>query len=401
MMKTTGTTQTLRDWLYAGPFDLNVSELYYDNYRVPIAPYAELLDEAASRLDGLEPTEGKTLSLYGQTLPWSLLRTDESEHKMTWARFGIHARLLVTYAYTRLHAPDDGDYDFRLWLSGSARLMVNGVEQFAHQRVGRTEDTFEIRLPLMRGTNHIVILLANVHLHCINSFTLTAQDDRLQTEVPRLLDPASRNLLEADWRRFFVSRNVVSGDERALLEWDEPIGSPGTFKATLSTSKRGMPLRTVRSLEARLTGDQRTWEIALASELPEAGEYLLSLVYEADTGEQIQGLSFIYERVDWLQALPEGAAFDRRKRYILEQMAEAPADDRSLLYREYAKMAAGRWESVDSSAIETAITYIEDRYDCADFAMHGLLRMYSHYADSGRIQPELVARMKACIVGFK
>ncbi|MFS0723099.1 hypothetical protein [Paenibacillus sp. 1P07SE] len=400
-MNTNSATQTLRDWLYAGPFDLNVSELYQDNYRVPIAPYAELLDEAASRLTGLAPTEGETLSLYDQTLPWSLLRTDESEHKMTWARFGIHARLLVTYAYTRLHAPDDGDYAFGLWLSGSARVMVNGVERFSHQRVGRTEDTFEVRLPLTRGINHIVILLANVHLHCINSFSLTAQDDRIRTEVPRLLEPASRSQLETDWRRFYTAHNVVSGEEQIVLDWDEPIGSTGTFKAMLSASKRGMPLRTVRTIADRLAGDKRTWEIARASELPEAGEYLLSLVYEADTGEQIQGLSFIFERVDWMQDLPQGADFSQRKRYMLEQMAEAPADDRSLLYREYAKMAAGRWDAVDRSAIETAVAYIEDRYDCADFAMHGLLRMYIRYADSGRLDPELAARMKACILGFK
>ncbi|RXZ78634.1 hypothetical protein EBB07_26025 [Paenibacillaceae bacterium] len=400
-MNSTGDHNTIRDWLYAGPFDLDVSELYDDNYRVPIEPYASYFGEAESRLAGLAPIEGEHLSLFGQRLPWCLLRTDESEHKMTWARFGIHARLLVTYAYTRLQAPADGEYVFQLWLSGSARVIVNGAEQFAHLRVGRTEDTFELRLPLKSGHNDVVVMLANVHLHCINSFTLVPVDASIEAQVPLLLEPTCRQRLEAAWRRFYVARNLVSGDEPVVLQWDEPVASEGTFVATLSASRRGMLGQTVLRTAARLSGDGRSWEITKASGLPEAGEYTLSLAYEADSGEQIAGIAFLFERVDWMHDLPKGAAFGQRKRYMMEQMAEADADDRSLLYREYAKMASEHWDAVDETAIEDGVAYIDARYDCADFAMHGLLRMYVHYADSGRIKPELVERMKACILGFK
>ena len=53
-------------WIYAGPFTLDVSNRYRDNYIVPASDYTDFWDEARRLLSGLEEVrEGQPLSLYG------------------------------------------------------------------------------------------------------------------------------------------------------------------------------------------------------------------------------------------------------------------------------------------------------------------------------------------------
>ncbi|TDF94379.1 hypothetical protein [Paenibacillus piri] len=394
--------KTVRAWLYAGPFDKDVSDLYDDNYKVPVQPYLPLLAEAEEQAGRLTPREGDELSLFGETCLWKLLRTDPSEYKMTWARFGVHARLLVTYAYTRLDAPEEGVYACRLWLAGSARIYVNGHKIFDHTKVGRVTGEFTVELPLAAGSNDVLIVLGNVHLHCMNSFSFELEYGAVpvRPSLPLLLSGKARRGLEDDFRQFYLSSGTVSGSEPVLLEWEEELRSGGLFSLILYKSVRGMPKEEVYRHQARLAGADLSLELVQADRLPESGEYLLTVDYEGEQGERIGGISLSFKKIDWLDTLPE-TGYSGRKRFMLERLAETGYETRSVIHRELAKMEAGLWDAVDPVAIDASLQYINDRYDCADFALHGLLRMYAKHADGGHIPPELKERMKACILGFK
>lgn len=392
---------TIREWLYAGPFDKDVSSLYYDNYKVPVEPYIPMMEEAASLLPDMLPREGEELALFGQTKRWSLLRTDPSEHKMTWARFGIHARLLTTFAYTQITAPKAGGYRFRYWLSGSSRIYVNGKEAFSYLRVGRVESEFELELELAEGKNDILILLANVHLHCLNSFSLAAEEKGVSAAPPLLLENKARKALERDLARFYMTEHVITGQETLTVRWDEPIESEGSFVVGIYQSVRGARGRVTSRTEHRLAGNAGPLTLLTADQLPEAGEYIAAVHYVSEAGERIGGIELGFKRIDRFAGLPQGADFAKRKRYMLEQLAQEKTNPRTLLYRELARMELGDWEAVDEASIVTTLEYIDARYDCADFAMHGLLRMYAKFADGGRIDEGLLRRMKETILGFK
>ncbi|THF72899.1 hypothetical protein [Cohnella fermenti] len=395
------TWHPIRDWLYAGPFDKDVSALYHDNYKVPVEPYLPLIEEAASLLPSLSPREGEELSLFGQASRWSLLRTDPSEHKMTWARFGVQARMLATFAYTRIAAPADGLYRFRLWLGGSSRIFLGGAEVFSHLRVGRVESEFELLLPLKAGENDLVLLLVNVHLHCMNTFTLAAEEGRLSAAPPLRLGGEARERLERDLSRFYLAKHAISGQETLELHWDSPPESEGAFVIEICRSARGARGPTVFRSEHRLGGSAGPLALLTADRLPEAGEYIAAIDYAAEGGATIGGIALRFTRIDWFAGLPQDADFARRKRYMLERLAEEPGNPRTVLYAELAKMELGEWAAVKEASIASALDYIDARCDCADFAMHGLLRMYARFADSGRLDEELLRRMKATILGFK
>ncbi|MEK3883344.1 hypothetical protein [Paenibacillus sp. PL2-23] len=391
----------IRKWLYAGPFEQNVSSLYYDNYKVPVEPYLNLIEEATAIAPKLFPREGDEMTLFGQMNRWSLLRTTDSEHKMTWARFGVHARLLTTFAYTRLKVPAAGSYRFRFGLDGAARIFVNGKETFAHLKVGRVESEFELQLTLAGGSNDILIMLVNVHLHCINSFWLSAVDGILSAEPPLLLESEERKALERDFARFYLKEHVVSGREMLTLHWDGPLECEGLFVIEICQGVRGVRGQSIVVDQYRLSPEERALPLISADKLPEMEEFLIAIDYVSEAGERIGGVELRFKRIDWFSGLPQGADFGCRKKYILERISQEKGNPRTALFVELAKMELGDWQAVNVDIIGETLDYIDARYDCADFAMHGLLRIYAKFADGGRIDEKLLGRMKAVILGFK
>lgn len=397
-----GSVRTIREWLYAGPFDREVSELYQDNYIVPAEPYRELIEEAVAKLRNMQPAEGAEAELFGQKLCWRLMRNDPSEHKMTWARFDVHARMLVTYAFTRLQAPKAGQYSFRIHLTGSAVMVVNGEEVFSCCRLGRTEGEADLELALREGENEVLLLLYNVHLHCTNSFSLYTCGE-LVPKLPLLLDNRNRQQLEAELAGFHLRNSVVSGQEPVTLYWDKPVASTGIYVIGIHRAYRGVQGETILHKAVRLGASPalRSLELLAADALPDTGEYSITVDYEAESGERISGILLPVKRSDSLKPIPPEADYRERGRYLLEQMAVMKTMARTAVYAELAKMELGRWDEVDSGRIGQTLDYINARYDCADFSLHGVLRMYCLHGKNSRMSPELRQRMEACILGFK
>lgn len=219
----------IQDWIYAGPFELDVSDRYTDNYKVPFAPYEPLFREACENLPGSETAkENDVVKLFGQEKQWKLYRMSEGESRVTWAGFGTYARLLCTYACTDLSAETEGMLPLHFWLSGSAVVTVNGKEVFRHQELGRTDGEFHIDAPVRKGKNRVAILLMNVHLHCMNSFSLWA-DIPITAEPPASQAVTDRGLLEQDFQAFYFSQRLVSPGDRLFLCTDEPLKCQGAF----------------------------------------------------------------------------------------------------------------------------------------------------------------------------
>ncbi|MFK7694327.1 hypothetical protein [Paenibacillus sp. HJGM_3] len=395
--------QPVREWIYAGPYDLDVSELYSTNYAVPVEPYLPLMEKAVQDMRDCRPTEGQSLNRFGQTLVWAYKRTDPSEPKMTWARYGQHARLLATYAYNRIIVNRSGTYRFQLWVAGSAVVTINGQEVFHKRQLGRVEGEFRFEAELSQGTNPCMVMLFNVHLHCTNSFMLVVEDTEFAVELPLQLDAATREAVEADLLKFYMVRHVLQRHDNVAVHLDEPLSQRGTWVFSIIEIDRGgkQADRSVRETRLSLAADQSEVGLCGCTELTAPGEYALQIDYEHEDGSRVEGVRLTFHYVSFIDR-PAEADFPRRKQFLAELYASSQEMKRSRLngvYHEFMKLRMGK--EVDVQAVEETIQFINSRYDCADFAMHGLLRMYFRYRNSETLPPHLKESMKQCILGFK
>ncbi|MNO18167.1 hypothetical protein D3C76_78820 [compost metagenome] len=400
--------EPMRRWLYAGPFELDVSELYVTNYDVPLEPFLPFMREAERQARDCTPGEGHAMELFGQAEQWALKRSDPSEAKMTWARFGVFARFLATCAYTRIVANEAGTYRFRLWVAGSVVVFVGGKEVFRHERLGRTEGEFRFEAELGQGVNDLLIVLCNVHLHCSNSFMLIPESDGLATELTLLGESAERKRIESDFARFYLRQYVLSGEDRLLLETEGHLAASGAWRLSVYPSIKGVKLSTAPVWsDSRRFVDGRPQELCGCAELRSLGEYSLHIDYEAVDGSRIEGVRQTFYRIAFVDC-PKTASFEERKSDLMRRYAGGEAltlsaygtvAKRNGVYSELMKLALGA--KPDEKAIEETIAYINGRYDCADFAMHGLIRLYARHRNGVALSQELLESMKRCILEFK
>jgi hypothetical protein len=406
-------------WLYAGPFITDVSRLYDDNYTVPVEPYLPFIRAAKEKLASLReyPAEGDEIELLGKKKTWAWRRVTGVDRKVTWASMGTSARMLVTCVYNRVIVPAAGRYRFSLRITGCVSVTVNGAEVFEFLRAGRSEGSFSFEAELRAGENHWLILLANAHLHCLNSFTL-AMDGDCSLSLP-LIGGEDRESIEEDFGKFYLEKDLfVPGDELELN-----LGGPPAKRRSYRFGVHSVP--SGRDLEGRLLfekslslngetagssgsgGGETKISLCSSAELkrlfPFQGAYKITVDCEIPGGASIiRGPELPFQMAEFFDPGTGEDVFSGRCEKLAGWYAELPEqEDRMVLYGELAKLAAGKTEGFNPGMVEKGLDYINSRYDCSDFSLHGLLRMYFKYRGSPLIPEPLKQKMKDCILNFK
>lgn len=88
----------------------------------------------------------------------------------------------------------------------------------------------------------------------------------------------------------------------------------------------------------------------------------------------------------------------RRAAFLAHVRASAPPAHLAAVFHELARLAAGGPAHVP--LFEAALDYVEARRDCADFVLHGLLRLRLQFAGDARVPAALHARIDAALLGF-
>ena len=391
-------------WIYAGPFTLDVSNRYRDNYIVPSSDYTDFWDEARRLLSGLkEVREGQPLSLYGQESGWKYYRVTEADRKLTFAGFGTYARLLASFFHTRLIAQRDGDMEFSFWFTGSAAVRINGQIVFSHVEVGRCDRSVTFTTPLHQGENTCEILLLNVHLHCTNSFSLLA-DPEVSAGPPLLPEIADRDSFERQISSFYLSRTLLHPGELPELCADSEISLPWPLRWELvGTSEKDAASAPPRACGSIVCRDGKWIAENIPSEYAPGG-YSLKISCVLPSGIAVPGPSLSFQAVRFFPETPENAGYERRREYLLDCLASTDLGtkrDMSAVFGELVKLLRGRTEEFCEANVFRTINYINTRYDCSDFAMHGVIRLYAMYAGKGILSAALEAALKQCILNFK
>jgi hypothetical protein len=94
------------------------------------------------------------------------------------------------------------------------------------------------------------------------------------------------------------------------------------------------------------------------------------------------------------------AGWEARREGYLEWVRRNPAQPHlSSVFRELARLQAGG--PVHAGLFEAACDFVDQRLDCADFVMHGILRLLYQFGDDPRVPPGLLERARHTVLGFK
>ncbi len=97
---------------------------------------------------------------------------------------------------------------------------------------------------------------------------------------------------------------------------------------------------------------------------------------------------------------PFAASFAERRAAYFECVLRTPTPAHlCAVFHEVARLAAGGPAHVP--LFEAALDYVDARLDCADFVLHGILRLLFQFGDDPRLPPALIERAHATVRNFK
>lgn len=388
--------QALMQWLYAGPFVINVSDRYTSNYCVPFEPYQDLWDEAAAvQEQASSPKERETCTLFGQTRDWTLAHIREVDRQLTWTKFADYASALCSMAFAYICTEESGKHHFTLRSTSGVRVLVNGKTAFVKQVLGRSETTDQFDAELHAGRNSVSIMLLNVHIQCVNTFQLM-MDKPCTMEADLLPMPGlSRAEVEKGFDAFYFSSAVLLPGQTQHLCADGLPTLGGEYAWTLK-NRKGQALA-----QGKAAGGAFRTRLAAYEELEVSGSYCVELAF-ACGDVSVTGPKLSFQKIDLLQNVPD-TDYQGRRAYLQRcyAMDVETTSPRHAFLPQIARMACGRPDLLDEKAMWEGLAYINERNDCADFSMHALLRFYIKYASSPAVSDELREAMRQCILNFK
>jgi hypothetical protein len=94
------------------------------------------------------------------------------------------------------------------------------------------------------------------------------------------------------------------------------------------------------------------------------------------------------------------ADWEERRRAYLDWVSRNPAQEHlSSVFRELARLEAGG--PVHLALFEAALDFVDRRLDCADFVLHGILRLLYQFGDDPRLPREILDRARRTVLEFK
>ena len=391
----------VHNWLVAGPQAVRIPDLQQyggSDFREQIA--RQYRDEASGITDA--PVQEAEFSAYGEALAWRYVRC-EDDHLVDLTAFYETCHYLRAWAYTRVVSAAAQSVFMLLTTNGPADVWVNGEHVHRHEHFHhQIPHSVPFETQLTEGHNDILVRVEEVGLReCpyamalqINDLVLDGGEEELVLIPTVNKSVVRRKELERIIDLAYLDRDVYVSDEVITVRWPEDMESSALVAARLST------------LSGRI--------YAQAHQVGKPGdESLLQRPYSIPEGAyELRLMPMPQEYYDWqlrvdrrldLWALrsqfataPFGDYAERR----IEALENAANRDENV-YSEIARMALGQWSRVNVSAILEAIDGINQRRDCSDFYLIGLLGMMIRFGDDPSFPDDLRQPLEDCVLGFK
>jgi hypothetical protein len=392
----------IHNWLVAGPQAVAVSDLERftgEDVKLQIARALYDSDPAVTRL----PVEQETLAPGDSELVWSYFRCRD-DHLVDLSAFYHTCHYLRAWAYAQIVSPSSREATLVLTTNGPADLWLNGQhvhrqEHFYHQ----LPHSVSFQATLKQGHNEILVRFEEVAMReCpyamalqIVGFPISDAFEALSVLLPSMIEKVERRqTLERVFEAAYLDRDVYVWDDEITVRWPEDIHEQASLMLRLQTRSGWIY---AEGLKVGAAG--KAVPLSRPFQVPE-GAYQAVLMPRPQ--EFYVGKMRIQRKIDlnavrnrYSQA-PYGTYQERR----LEALADAARREQNVL-SEIAKMALGYWSDVKEDAIMNAIDGINQRKDCSDFYLVGLLGMIYRYGDNPSFPEPLKRPLEECVLSFR
>ncbi|MBN1874141.1 MAG: hypothetical protein JXA33_07910 [Anaerolineae bacterium] len=412
----------IHNWLVAGPQAIEVKDLERfsgADYKLQIARHYHEVDSGITEMpvERGALTEG-TFTIGDYEGAWSYTRCRE-DHFVDLSAFYHTCHYLRAWAYAQIENTTDQESILTLTTNGPADVWLNGIhihrqEHFHHQ------DPRNLSFPahLSEGRNEILIRFEEVAAReCPYVMALRIEkpvtDDQRptvrMTESPEMSvvlpttieDIERRNTLEQVFEAAYLEQDVYARDDEIVVKWPAKDDPEHPLDVSASIALR---LQTVQGhiyAEGRRTGAAGNYaKLGATYQFPES-QYHLILMPQAQ--EYYEGNMRITRKLD-LWGLGSNRHFDTPYSTYPERRREAllaAARRESNIFSEIAKMAIGWWSRLKMDTFTDTIAGINQRKDCSDFYMAGLLGMIYRFSDNPGFPADLKQPIEDCILNFK
>lgn len=397
----------VQTWLVAGPIPTLVHDL--DQYRGE--DFKAQIARAYHRqpdIDALAPAEGRSFEHHDpqgttHTLTWQAIRCGD-DHYVNLTDFYPRCHYVTAWAYTKLIAPTAQSLAMTLTTNGPADVWINGQHAHRHEHHAlQRPQSVDFTAALQTGENDVLVRFEVVGARAC-PFLMALQLDPAAangcysalptTRLPLL----RRQKLAQLFDQAYITQSVYHRNEELLLHW------PAEMKLVDKLTVR------LQARTGRIYGETQpdiqggtTVNLGPVYQLPD-GDYdivLMPPVEEYYLGqmkiEQRIPLRVINSKhIETSSGLPTGITPERR----YEILAHAAKNTRNL-YAEIARITLGDWQYLHQDVIYHALERINQRGDCADFDMVGLLGLLIRHGDDPNFPPELYAAISKSILNFK
>ncbi|MBV7328774.1 hypothetical protein KFU94_11035 [Chloroflexi bacterium TSY] len=391
----------IHHWLVAGPRALTVSELERfdgNELKLQIAQHYYSSDSGIRK----SPQELAKFQLeeHDEPLTWHAYPCLD-DHFVNVSDFYHTCHHLQTWAYCAVESSSEQTERIKLTTNGPADVWVNDRHvhrqaHFAHQ-IPKTES---FNTTLVSGKNHLLVRFEGVAIReCPYVMALqvdsndTAAD--LSVQIPSTIEPVDlRQKLEATFAKAWFDRDVFVHDQMIEIYW--PKDEPCTQNLGIRVQSPAGRIYSEQHTEGKTITDTR---MGRAYQLTE-GAYDVILMPHPETyyvhGMRVKRSIPIQAVRNQYSSERYGTTPERR----IEALQNA-AQRNEGLFSEIAKMALQSWSRINIGSIEETIAKINQRADCSDFDLVGLLGMVYRFWDNPDFPEELKQPLQECIRNFK
>ncbi|MBN1935130.1 MAG: hypothetical protein JW934_10720 [Anaerolineae bacterium] len=386
----------IHDWLVAGPLALEVKDLERftgPEYKMQIAEHYFQAGSGVTQT----PVEKLPFEEESSGLIWEWVRC-EDDHFVERTAFYHLTHYLRSWAFAQVEVKEAVQGVWTLTTNGPADVWVNGehVHRQAHfyHQIPRS---FSFVTGLKAGSNEILVRFEQVAAReCPYAMALKiAAPDEAQILLPTSMEPLdSRQLLGEALFEAYLERDVFRHNDEITVCWPDDMSRKALVAVRLQT-----PDGRIYAEASIETSTAKPISVGPVHQYPNLQYDVMvipSLRVYHEVGIRIRRKLPLNMFNVGYSTVPYGTVEQRRQ----EALAYA-AEQTNNVFAEIAKMALNRWADVDTQVILEAIDGINQRQDCSDFYLVGLLGMMCRYVDTFMFPVPLKRPLRDCVLGFK
>lgn len=390
-------------WLVAGPIKTRVHDLERyqgEDFKAQIArAYYRQPD-----INALSPAEGRkfeTTDPVGAThaLTWQIVRPGD-DHYVNLSAFYHITHYVTAWAYTTIVAPTAKSLSLTLTTNGPADVWINGQHQHRqeHHALQRPQSG-RFTASLQEGKNEILVRLEVVGARAC-PFLMALQLDPAEASdchisLPTTRTPVRRRKkLEQIFDQAYTKQSVYHRNEELKIYFPEEMDLVDKLTVRLQT-RDGRIYAEAQPDVSKGT----TINFGPVYQVPD-GDYqvvLMPPVNEYYLGEMKIDRRIPLRVVNGKHAEAPYGTYEERRQEALVYAAQHDIN----LYSQIARMALGNWKRVREDVILHSVERINQRVDCSDFDMVGLLGVLIRHGNDPNFPERLRSALTDCVLNFK